>query len=245
MTSQALSAFVTSGMASFVEFIEAFTVVLAVGATRGWRPAFAGAGSALACLLVLLALFGASLGALPLGSGRLVIGVLLVLFGMRWLRKATRRAAGIIPLRDEAAAYRRHRERVGRIGPVLRWDGPGIAASFQATLIEGLEVIFIVVAVGAGNVELLRPATFGALAALAAVMVLGSLLHGPVTRIPENTLKRLVGATLLSLGTFWTGEGAGLAWPAEDFAILVLGLCYFMLSVAVAGWLRRGRTVPA
>jgi len=244
VTSQALSAFMTSGVAAVVEFIEVLTVVLAVGATRGWRSAFTGAAGALAVLAALIALGGPALGSLPLGPAKLAVGILLVLFGMRWLRKATRRAAGLIPLRDEGAAFRRHRDRVGGLAaPVALWDGPGIAASFQATAIEGLEVIFIVVAIGAGGADLLEPAAMGAGAALALVVVLGLLLHRPITRVPENTLKLLVGAALSGLGTFWVGEGAGLDWPGDNLAIVPLSAAYLLLSMLVAAWLRRAGAV--
>lgn len=223
-----------------MELIEALTVVLAVGATRGWRSASVGAVGAVVLLIALVALFGPALGSLPLGPAKLVVGLLLVLFGLRWLRKATRRAAGIMPLRDEAAAFRRHRDRVGRIsGAVARWDVPGIAASFQATAIEGLEVIFIVVAVGAGKPDLLQPSVLGAGAALALVALLGLVLHRPITRVPENTLKRLVGAALSGLGTFWVGEGAGLGWPGDEASILPLSVAYLILSVMIAASLRR------
>ena len=240
--SQALSALMTAGAASLVEFIEALTVVLAVGATRGWRSAFAGVAAALLLLGVLVALFGPALRRLPLAPAQLLLGTLLVLFGTRWLRKATRRAAGSIPLRDEAVAYRRQRDRIGGIArPVLPWDVPAFAASFQATAIEGLEVVFIVVAVGAGGSGLLAPAILGAVIALALVALLGILLHRPITRVPENTLKRLVGAMLSGFGTFWVGEGAGLAWPGGDVSIVPLGLGYLLVSIIAAGSLRRRR----
>lgn len=247
MTSQTLSAFLTSGLTSLVEFIEALTVVLAIGATRGWRTALGGAGAALMLLIVLAAVFGPAVGALPLGPGKFVVGILLVLFGTRWLRKATRRAAGIIPLRDENAAFRRAIDRVDRIGqPVARWDWPGLTGAFQVTAIEGLEVIFVIVAVGAGGPALIGPAIAGAAAALIVVVAAGALLHRPITRVPENTLKRVVGATLAGLGTFWAGEGGGLQWPGEDAAILVLGLGFYLLSLGAAVALRgRAQAVPS
>lgn len=236
----------TSGAASLVEFIEALTVVLAVGATRGWRSAGAGVVAALVFLAVLVALFGPALRHLPLAPAQFVLGTLLVLFGTRWLRKATRRAAGIIPMRSEDAAFRRHRDRIGGIAsPVARWDGPGLAAAFQATTIEGLEVVFIVVAIGAGGSGLLQPAMVGAAAALVLVAGLGMLLHRPITRVPENTLKRLVGAMLAGFGTFWIGEGAGLAWPGGDASIVLLSLAYLLVSVMAAAWLRRDSLLRA
>ena len=244
MLSQSLSAFMTAGAASLVEFIEALTVVLAVGAGRGWRSAFVGALVALLLLLVLGLVFGPALGSISLGPAKLIVGTLLVLFGLRWLRKATRRAGGIIPLRDEEAAFRRHSARVGQaVTDTPGWDQVGLLAAFQATAIEGLEVIFIVVAIGAGGEGLLQPAAWGAVTALAAVVALGALLHRPITRVPENTLKRIVGASLAGLGTFWVGSGAGLDWPGDDLAILPLGLGYYLLSVAVAFRLRSAAPV--
>ena len=241
VAAHALSATMTSGAASLVEFVEALTVVLAVGATRGWRSAGVGVVAALVSLVVLVALLGPALQGLPLAPARFGIGTLLVLFGTRWLRKATRRAAGVLPLRREDVAFRRYRTRLdGIAAPVARWDIPGFAAAFQATLIEGLEVVFIVVAVGAGGSGLLRPAILGAVLALALVACLGALLHRPMTRLPENSLKRLVGAMVSGFGTFWIGEAAGLAWPGGDVSIPMLGLSYLLLSILVAGWLRRG-----
>ena len=246
MTSQAASALITAGMASLVEFIEACTVVLAVGATRGWRPAFAGVAAGLLFLAVLVAVFGPALRLLPLAPAQLLLGTLLVLFGTRWLRKATRRAAGIIPLRDEAVAFRRQRDRIATlVRPAARWDGAALAMSFQATAIEGVEVVFIVVAVGAGGRGLLGPAMLGAALALALVAVLAALLHRPITRVPENTLKRLVGAMLSGFGTFWVGEGAGLVWPGGDAWIVPLALGYLLASLAVAASLRRATTPPS
>ena len=229
-----------------VEFIEACTVVLAVGATRGWRPAFAGVAAGLLFLAVLVAVFGPALRLLPLAPAQLLLGTLLVLFGTRWLRKATRRAAGIIPLRDEAVAFRRQRDRIATlVRPAAHWDGAALAMSFQATAIEGVEVVFIVVAVGAGGRGLLGPAMLGAALALALVAVLAALLHRPITRVPENTLKRLVGAMLSGFGTFWVGEGAGLVWPGGDAWIVPLALGYLLASLAVAASLRRAATPPS
>lgn len=242
MTSQALSAFFTTGAAALVEFIEALTVVLAVGAGRGWRSALAGAGLALLLLLVLVFVFGPALASLPLGPAKVIIGALLLMFGLRWLRKATRRAAGVLPLRNEETAFLRHSVRIGRSGgAATRWDGAGFAAAFQATVIEGLEVVFIVVAVGGGDAELFRSAITGALVALALVAVIGALLHRPITRVPENTLKRLIGAALAGLGTFWVGQGAGLGWPGDDAAILGLTVSFYLVSMLTGGLLGRSR----
>jgi uncharacterized membrane protein len=246
MNSHDLSAVFASGAASLVEFIEALTVVLAAAAARGGRSAIAGALAAVVLLATLVAVFGPTLMHLPLAPAQLILGTLLVLFGTRWLRKATLRAAGIIPLRDEMSAFRRHSDRIGNIDmPVARWDIPGFAASFQATAIEGFEVVFIVVAIGTGGPGLLLPAIYGAVLALVLVSVAGLLLHRPITRIPENTLKRIVGAMLSGLGTFWIGEAAGLGWPGGDLSVPALGVAYLIVSVATATRLRHVGSVAA
>lgn len=246
MTPHAVSAALASGAASLVEFIEALTVVLAVGASRGLRSALLGAALALAVLTLLVALLGPALGRVPMAPAQLILGTLLVLFGTRWLRKATRRAAGIIPLRDEIAAFRRHSERMGKIGqPVERWDLPAIAAAFQATAVEGLEVVFIVIAIGAGASGLLHAAIGGAALAFGIVCVLGVFLHRPITRVPDNTLKQLVGSALSGLGLYWVGEGAGLQWPAGDLSIVLLTLAFLLASTATAWQLRRHRQAAA
>jgi uncharacterized membrane protein len=210
-------------LASLVEFVEALTVVLAVGTVRGWRGALLGSGAATGVLAALVLALGPALTRLPLGVVQLVVGSLLLLFGMRWLRKAILRAAGVIALHDEEAAYATETEslrRAGTRGP--GWDRVAIATAFKITMLEGLEVVFIVIAVGAGGAGLLIPASVGALAALILVVVLGVAVHKPLAAIPENTLKFLVGVLLSAFGTFWVGEGAGIDWPGQDWSILAL-----------------------
>lgn len=241
MSAHAISVLFTAAAASLVEFIEALTVVLAVGAMRGWRSSLTGASAAVLVLATLVAAFGPALLAVPARPARLVFGTLLVLFGMRWLRKATRRAAGMIPLRDEAAAYARHRARVGAATRTAGWDAAAIAASFQATAIEGLEVVFIVVSMAAGGATLLAPAACGAAAAFLLVAALGAVLHRPIARVPENTLKRAVGVLLCAFGTFWIGEGADLPWSGGDLATLPLVICYAAATLGMAARLRRDR----
>lgn len=239
MLSQSIPAALVSGTASLVEFIEALTVLLALGATRNWRSTLCGSAAATVLLALLLVLFGRLLAHVPAAPVQLALGVLSLLFGTRWLRKATRRAAGLIPLRDEAASLRRHETRFAAMDRARgRWDGPALAISFQATAFEGLEVVFIVVAVGAAGPSQLTAAAVGAAGALLLVGALGVALHGPITRVPENTLKRLVGAVMAGLGTFWIGEGIGVSWPGSDLAILPLGLGFLLLSAAAAFRLR-------
>jgi uncharacterized membrane protein len=225
-------------LASLVEAVEALTIVLAVGVVRGWRPALAGTGMALALLAVLVATFGPSLSLIPIAWLQIAIGVLLVLFGMRWLRKAVLRASGAIPLRDEAAAYSSEvRDLQRRVGLVAQWDVIGVATSFKAVMLEGIEVVFIVIALGTvGNA--LVPASIGAIAAGILVTLVGVMLHRPLARVPENALKFAVGIMLSSFGTFWLGEGYGLAWPGADLAIP--GLMAGFAAAALLGlWLIR------
>jgi uncharacterized membrane protein len=210
-----------SFLASSVECVEALTIVLAVGIVRGWRPALAGSGVALASLAILIAVLGPSLSLIPLAWLQIAIGVLLVLFGMRWLRKAVLRAAGIVPLHDEAATFSSESRALNSRSTVAQWDVIGIATSFKAVMLEGIEVVFIVVALGAvGNA--LVPASLGAIAAAVLVALIGVMLHRPLARVPENTLKFAVGIMLSAFGTYWLGEGYGLSWPGSDLAILGL-----------------------
>ncbi len=206
-------------LASLVECVEALTVVLAVGATRGWRDAVLGSVGALLVLTLLIALLGPALARIPLRAGQLIIGTLLLLFGMRWLRKAMLRAAGVIALHDEAAAYASQRESMGG-AQASRSHYDTLAMLATITLLEGLEVVFIVVAVAAGDPHLWVAASLGALAALLLVALLGLLLLRPLARVPENTLKFGVGVLLTSFGSFWVGEGIGVAWPRADWSIL-------------------------
>ena len=217
-------------LASLVEFVEALTVVLAVATVRGWRPALAGSGLGLAVLLALVAGLGPALARIPIATVQLVVGTLLLLFGLRWLRKAILRAAGVIPLHDESAAFANETDTLRRLGGHRTgWDKVAVAASFKIVMLEGIEVVFIVIAIGAVG-DLLLPASIGAAAALLLVIALGLALHRPLARIPENALKFAVGVLLAAFGTFWVGEGIGAEWPGADWSILALILGY--LSVA-------------
>jgi uncharacterized membrane protein len=203
-------------LASLVEFIEALTVVLAVGAVRGWRGALGGKGLALLLLALLVIVLGPAITKIPESAVQLGLGALLLLFGMRWLRKAILRGAGIIALHDETEAYAKESKALLALGNVARgWDRVAVATSFKITMVEGIEVVFIVIAVGARK-GLLLPAVAGTAAALLLVVLLGVALHRPVAMIPENTLKFLVGVLLCSFGTFWLGERMSFDWPAAD-----------------------------
>lgn len=230
-------------LASLVEVVEAFTIVLAVGTLRGWRPAALGTMAGLAVLVVLVVALGPLLDQVPIHLLQFGIGVLLLLFGLRWLRKAILRAAGIIPLHDEERAFANEQmalqEETRRDQSRADWIA-GLAA-FKAVVLEGVEVVFIVIAVGAGG-DLIVAASIGAVAACVLVLVVGIMVHRPLARVPENTLKFVVGIMLSSFGVFWTGEGLGVAWPGQDVAIPVMALAFLTFSAAVVAWLRRRGT---
>lgn len=220
-------------LASLVEFVEALTVVLAIGSVRGWRDALLGTATALGVMLALVVALGGVLTHIPLDDIQVVVGALLLLFGLRWLRKSILRSAGVIPLHDEAAAYGKQinlmRKQGSRVGG---WDRIAFAGAFQITMLEGTEVVFIVIAIGAGGTGLLLPASLGALAALLVVTVLGLAVHRPLANVPENTLKFVVGVLLSAFGSFWFGEGVGIAWPGADWSILAL-----VVGFLVVAWL--------
>jgi Ca2+/H+ antiporter, TMEM165/GDT1 family len=221
-------------MASLVEFVEALTVVLAVGTVRGWRSALMGTGSALALLVLLVVLLGGSMTHIPFQLAQLIIGTLLLMFGLRWLRKAILRYAGVIPMHDEEAEFKHEAElmRRGALPRARRWDQIAFAAAFKIVMLEGIEVVFIVIAIGAGG-RLIVPAALGALAALTLVAGLGLWLHRPLAKVPENALKFGVGVLLASFGTFWVGEGVGLPWPAADGALGIVIAAYFVTAQAL------------
>ena len=230
----------SSFMASMVEFVEALTIVLAVGIVRGWRSALLGTAAALGVLLAVGALLGPSLAHLPLPVVQLAVGTLLLMFGLRWLRKAVLRAAGVLALHDEAKAFAEETESLRRAGDAAfsAIDTIAFWTCFKIVLLEGIEVVFIVIAIGAGG-PLLVPASIGAGLALVVVAVLGLLVHRPLAMIPENTLKFGVGVLLSAFGSYWVGEGIGLAWPGADWAILGLIAANLMIALALVPVCRR------
>ena len=218
-------------LASLVEFVEALTVILAVGSVRGWRAALSGAAVALVVLVAIIFVLGSALTRIPLGIMQLVVGTLLLLFGLRWLRKAILRSAGVIPLHDETAAFAKQTEAMRNLGGGGGWDKIAFGACFQITMLEGTEVVFIVIATGAGGAGLLFPASLGALAALLMVVLLGLAVHRPLARVPENALKFIVGVLLSAFGSFWAGEGMGLRWPGADWSMLGLVLSFLVIAL--------------
>lgn len=223
-----LSAF----LASAVESVEALTIVLATGITRGWRSTFLAIGAALLALAALVVIIGPAITTyIPISALRIVIGTLLLVFGLQWLRKAILRASGLKSLRDEAAAFQREVKELGAEKPRLanQIDWTGFVVAFKGVFLEGLEVVFIVITFGssANNVPL---AALGAALAVLLVTILGFAVHQPLSRVPENALKFSVGLMLVAFGTFWGGEGLGVTWPGEDWILIGLVAVYAALS---------------
>lgn len=221
-------------LAAGVEWVEALTIVLAVGLTRGWRSALGGAAAALVLLLALVVVIVLAAGGLaqhiPLDVARAIVGLFLLLFGIRWLHKAVQRWAGLRPLHDEAAAFARTRAELSA------GDWAGFATALTGTFLEGLEVIFIVTALtGLGGPV---PAVAGALLALVVVAGAGVAVRGPLSRVPENAMKTVVGIMLSAFGTFFVGEGLGVRWPAGDWSLLLLIAGYLVVTVVLILLLR-------
>jgi uncharacterized membrane protein len=239
MTSSAL--FIAVFLACAVEAVEALTIVLAAGTGRDWRSAITGVVAGLAVLAVIVAALGPALTAVPLGALRLVVGGLLLVFGLQWLRKAILRASGLKALHDEDAIFRDElaaaRAAAGG-GRGLVTDWYSFTLSFKGVLLEGLEVAFIALTFGANqrNVPL---AALAALAAVVAVTVAGLAVRAPLARVPENTMKFVVGVMLTGFGIFWGAEGAGAVWPGADAALLVLVPLVALFALALVALLRR------
>jgi len=242
----ALPLILTVFVACAVEAIEALTIVLAAGLTREWRSTFQGMAVALAVLAAIVAALGPTITLLPLTALRLVVGALLAIFGLQWLRKAILRATGYKSLHDEASAYLREVTAAKAAAPSSRGrvhDWYAFTLSFKGVLLEGLEVVFIVITFGANQHDV-GAAVIGAAAAVIVVAVTGVLVRAPLARVPENAMKFAVGIMLTSFGIFWGAEGAGVSWPGQDAALLVLvpvvalvALCYTVLLRP-----RRGRS---
>ena len=228
--------FVVAGVtfvAAGVEWVEALTIVLAVGIVRGWRSAFTGTVIAVAVLAAMVAVFGIALQAyLPLV--RTLIGVFLLLFGLKWLHKAILRSAGLKPLHDEAKALIETEDELR----AAKSHWAGILTSFNGVFLEGLEVVFIVVAIGGLNRSDYLSPVIGAVLSAIAVVVVGVIARQPLTQVPENTLKYVVGIMLTSFGTFFAGEGIGVKWPFSDLIILALVVGYGLASLLIVLYLR-------
>jgi len=233
MTAGVLTVFITTFLASTVEAVEMVTIVIGVGATRGWRATWLGVGAGLGILVVVIAVFGLALSSVPIGPLRLVIGFLLLVFGLQWLRKGIRRVAahGFAGLQTAAP------------GETDRWTGPGIdwtafVLALKGVLLEGLEIAFIVISVGVAAHEL-AAATVGATAALVITAAVGAALGSAVVRVPRSFLQLVVGLLLTTFGTFWSLEGLGVEWPAGDLTLVVLLAFYAAAAAAFIGLERR------
>ena len=241
MTSSQAGLLTAVFLASAVEFVEAFTIVLAMGVTRGWRSALWGAAAGVAVLAVVTAVAGYALVQwLPESALQLAVGTLLLIFGLQWLRKAILRAAGVKALHDEEEAFAAEREAALRAAPDERMglDWFAFVVSFKAVLLEGHEVVFIVITFGA-NADSVPLAAAGAAAACAVVVSAGALLRHPLSRVPENTIKFTVGLLLVTFGTFWLVEGLGGDWPGDDLALLGLLALWLAASRAAVAAVRR------
>jgi uncharacterized membrane protein len=237
-----------SFLASTVEFVEAFTIVLVIGVTINWRSALTGAAAAAGALVVIVGALGTALVIfVPINTLRLVVGVLLVLFGIKWLKKAVLRYAGVKARHDEEAIYEAEVAEMRARGetPHQGLDPFGVVTSFKSVLLEGLEVAFIVITFGSatstaagGRGNSIGSAAIGAAAALVLVAGTGALIRAPLQRVPENTLKFVVGIMLTSFGTFWGGEGVGIQWWHEDLFIVILVGLYLVAAGALVLWLR-------
>lgn len=241
--------FLASFLASMVEFVEAFTIVLVVGVTVNWRSAFAGTAAAAVALAALVAVFGTALVKyVDINVLRFAVGFLLILFGLKWLKKAVLRYSGLKALHDEEAIYEEQLAEMRARGeaPSARFDPFGVATSFKSVLLEGLEVAFIVITFGYGTAtgtggkgSSFGEAILGAALACVVIVALGAIVRAPLQRVPENTLKFVVGIMLTTFGTFWGGEGIGIKWPGEDLFLLVLVVFYFALAGVLIYWLKR------
>ncbi|MBX3030359.1 MAG: hypothetical protein KF809_09380 [Chloroflexi bacterium] len=242
-------------LASAVEVVETFTILLAMGITRGWRSTLAGAGAALIVLVIITAVGGYALVEwFPEALLQLVIGTLLLVFGLQWLRKAVLRSSGLAALHDEDATFREESEAARRAASqtVLGIDWFAFVVSFKGMLLEGLEIVFIVLTFGlsAGDLPM---AAAGALASGAIVLVVGIAIHRPLSRVPENTIKYVVGILLSTFGTYWAVEGLGvvsaehhsLAWPGGSLALLYVLVAWVAVSRVLVAVLRRPETAAA
>ena len=229
-------------LASAVEMVEALTIVLASGLARGWRSSLTGVAAATVALAVVVAALGPALTVVPLSALRLVVGALLLVFGLQWLRKAILRASGYKALHDEQAIFAQELEEARGVEHVERAgvDWYGFTLSFKGVFLEGLEVAFIVLTFGStqGSIPL---AAVGAAAALVLVAGVGIAVRAPLARVPENSMKFAVGAMLTTFGIFWGAEGAGAHWPGSDAALLGVLAFVGATSALLVQLLRRQR----
>ena len=241
MGASATALFIAVFLACVVESVEATTIVLAAGTARDWRSAGTGTVAALAMLGVVVAVLGPAVSDIPLRGLRVVVGALLLVFGLQWLRKAILRASGHKALHDEDKLFAEHMADAAAQQSrrsVLAPDWYGFTLAFKGVLLEGLEVVFIVLTFGA-NARNVGLATIAAGCAAVLIAAAGFAIRAPLARVPENTMKFVVGIMLTSFGVFWGGEGAGASWPGSDAALLVIIPAIALLGIGLTALLRR------
>ena len=241
MSGAASALFIAVFLACVVEAVEATTIVLAAGTARDWRSAGTGSAAALLVLAVVVAVLGPAVSHIPLTGLRVVVGALLLVFGIQWLRKAILRASGHKALHDEGKLYAEHlAEATGQQArrSFLAPDWYGFTLAFKGVLLEGLEVVFIVLTFGA-NAKNVGLAAIAAGCAIVVVVAAGFAIRAPLARVPENTMKFVVGIMLTSFGMFWGAEGAGAHWPGSDAALLVIIPAVALFGVGLTVLLRR------
>jgi uncharacterized membrane protein len=226
-------------LACTVEAVEALTIVLAVGTTRSWRSALYGVGAGVLALAAVVAALGPAVGSIPIGALRVVVGGLLLVFGLQWLRKAVLRAAGLKALHDEQAIFAREAElaRAGNVRASGSIDGYAFTIAFKGVLLEGLEVVFIVLTFGTNQHDVGLAAAAAGVAVIV-VVAAGVAVRAPLARVPENTMKFVVGVLLSSFGTFWLAEGVGAHWPGGDASLLGLIAWMTAWAIGLVAWLR-------
>ncbi len=240
-TSGLIALFATVFLASAVEMVEALTIVVAVGTTKGWRSALEGVGAALALLAALVALFGPTMAHIPLSGLRIFVGTVLLIFGLQWWRKAILRTVGLKAKHDEDAIYA---EMVAELEgvPAARRDAAAFMMAFKGVFLEGVEVVVTVITLGS-SAHRLDVATYGAASAVVLVAIVGLIVTRQLSNVPENAMKMVVGIMLVSYGTFWIGEGVGLQWPGSDVALLILAGVFAGFTWLFTTWLARATPV--
>lgn len=233
--------FISTFLASLVESVEALTIVLAIGITRGWRSTWIGVAAALAILSITVVILGPTLLLMPLNIIRLIIGSLLLLFGLQWIKKSILRSSGHKPKHDEFTAYLKQTKQSMQNGNKhtkgLITDWYAFTIAFKGVLLEGLEIVFIVLTFGVNQGDI-TSAIKGAGLAIIIIVMLGILIHKPLVKVPENILKQIVGIMLTSFGIFWCSEGAGISWPGNDLAIIWIIATISLAVLVIIKWLK-------
>jgi len=232
MLTGSLALFLSVFLACAVEAVEATTIVLAAGTARNWRSALTGASSALILLVLIIAAFGPAISQLPIDGLQLFVGALLLVFGLQWVRKAILRSSGYKSLHDEDAIFNEELQAAQQAKSESKFgvtDWYAFTLSFKGVLLEGLEVAFIVLTFGTIQGEVIL-ASFSALTAVVIVVIAGFALRKPLAKVPENSMKYVVGIMLTSFGIFWGAEGAGAEWPGKDLSLV--GIIIFMLIIS-------------